>query len=234
MIIKVGTFSSHVDFTNNYLNVLEIEDKRLYANIVTSFYNAINDDPTKEKLILLINDELSSISNSLFMIMDVYSFDFNIRKINNKLINLLEKNIINDDILRLTIENKIYEIVNLIPEVTSILSLDLIWDNEIKIQKILNLFSIRFDQNYDDNYFQRTLKIVDIVKELEICDILVLCNLKSFLDDEELKELYKYIRFKEQNTLILESIVDNRLIYHERKIIVDYYFNDYRCCRFRL
>lgn len=227
MIIKVGTFSSHVDFTNNYLNVLEIEDKRLYANIVTSFYNAINDDPTKEKLILLNNDELSSISNSLFMIMDVYSFDFNIRKINNKLINLLEKNIINDDILRLTIENKIYEIVNLIPEVTSILSLDLIWDNEIKIQKILNLFSIRFDQNYDDNYFQRTLKIVDIVKELEICDILVLCNLKSFLDDEELKELYKYIRFKEQNTLILESRVDNRLIYHERKIIVDYYFNDY-------
>ena len=157
---------------------------------------------------------------------DVYSFDLILGKsiINY---NLLEKNIINDDILRLTIENKIYEIVNLIPEVTSILSLDLIWDNEIKIQKILNLFSIRFDQNYDDNYFQRTLKIVDIVKELEICDILVLCNLKSFLDDEELKELYKYIRFKEQNTLILESRVDNRIIYHERKIIVDYYFNDY-------
>ncbi|HQA20095.1 MAG TPA: type II-A CRISPR-associated protein Csn2, partial [Bacilli bacterium] len=82
MIIKISTFSNHIDFTNNELNVLEIEDKKLFSNIVTSFYNSINDEPSKETLILLKNNEVVSISKCMFMIMDIYSYDFNVKKIN--------------------------------------------------------------------------------------------------------------------------------------------------------
>lgn len=227
MIIKISTFSNHIDFTNNELNVLEIEDKKLFSNIVTSFYNSINDEPSKETLILLKNNEVVSISKCMFMIMDIYSYDFNVKKINNKLISILEQNIINDEDLRYDVEKKIYELANLIPEITSVFSLDLIWDNDIKIQKLLNLFSIKIDQNSEDSYLHRILRAIDIVRELGLCDILVLCNLKSYLDEEELIELYKYIKYKEQKTLILESKVDEKTIYDERKMIIDYYFNDY-------
>ena len=37
MIIKISTFSNHIDFTNNELNVLEIEDKNCFQTLLQVF-----------------------------------------------------------------------------------------------------------------------------------------------------------------------------------------------------
>ena len=57
MIMKIFSLENDITFTEEYINVLQIQDKKLFTNVINSLNDNINNiEDTKERIIILDND----------------------------------------------------------------------------------------------------------------------------------------------------------------------------------
>ena len=55
MIMKIFSLENDITFTEEYINVLQIQDKKLFTNVINSLNDNINNiEDTKERIIILI------------------------------------------------------------------------------------------------------------------------------------------------------------------------------------
>ena len=92
MIMKIFSLENDITFTEEYINVLQIQDKKLFTNVINSLNDNINNiEDTKERIIILDNDIEIKIEKEVLMIIDVFNIDFNQKKIQSALYNKIEK-----------------------------------------------------------------------------------------------------------------------------------------------
>ena len=92
MIMKIFSLENDIIFTEEYINVLQIQDKKLFTNVINSLNDNINNiEDTKERIIILDNDTEIKIEKEVLMFIDVFNIDFNQKKIQNALYNKIEK-----------------------------------------------------------------------------------------------------------------------------------------------
>lgn len=164
------------------------------------------------------------MNKEVLMVLDVFNIDYNSKKILSKIYELIEEKIVmNQD---LEIDNKIFELRNYIVEEINELPFEFIMKDEIKIMDILKMYSLKIDS---DNYNKLTEKIeflIDIISTLKIAKILIIPNMKLFLTDEEVVEVYKYSLYNNVNLLIIERN-DRKKLKYEKKLVIDENFYDY-------
>ena len=57
MIMKIFSLENDITFTEEYINVLQIQDKKLFTDVINSLNDNINNiEDTKERIIILDND----------------------------------------------------------------------------------------------------------------------------------------------------------------------------------
>ena len=66
--------------------------------------------------------------------------------------------------------------------------------------------------NYKNSIIENLFSIIELERSLKSSKFIVLVNLKQYLDDNELKELYKYI-YKYENFLSLRNDLINLIEY---------------------
>ena len=78
MIMKIFSLENDIIFTEEYINVLQIQDKKLFTNVINSLNDNINNiEDTKERIIILDNDTEIKIEKEVLMFIDVFNIDFN-------------------------------------------------------------------------------------------------------------------------------------------------------------
>ena len=154
MIMKIFSLENDITFTEEYINVLQIQDKKLFTNVINSLNDNINNiEDTKERIIILDNDIEIKIEKEVLMIIDVFNIDFNQKKIQSALYNKIEK--------------------------------------------------------------------IDVVEYLLVAKLLIFVNLKLYLSDDELNEIYKYAMYKKVNILLIETGEEKEPIKNEKILFVD-------------
>ena len=159
----------------------------------------------------------------MYLVFDLFNIDYNNKKILNKIYELINKNINN------TQELDIYEIIfklrnYLIQEINE-LPFEFIMKSDISITEVLKLFDLKIDKLNYTNILERVEILIDLLSVLKISQILVIPNLKMYLSDEELVELYKYSLYNNIKLLIIERDCKNELQY-ENILRIDEMFND--------
>ena len=91
------------------------------------------------------------------------------------------------------------------------------------IVKLLNV-SIKNKDNILDNLFL----LADIEHELNISKLLVFVNLKQYLNEQELIELYKYLLYNNIVVLLIDSQAYGVCNEYEKKIIIDNELEEYK------
>ena len=86
MIMKIFSLENDITFAEEYINILQIQDKKLFTNVINSLNDNINNiEDTKERIIILEGDTEIKIEKEVLMIIDVFNIDFNQKKIQNAL-----------------------------------------------------------------------------------------------------------------------------------------------------
>lgn len=92
MIMKIFSLENDIIFKEEYINVLQIQDKKLFANVINSLNDNINGiQNTKERIIILDNDTEIKMEKEALMVIDLFNIDFNQKKIQSALYNKIEK-----------------------------------------------------------------------------------------------------------------------------------------------
>ena len=226
MIMSIIGFENKIKFEDGKINVLEIYDKKLFTNFIKYLNEQCNEKVEENNKIVLMKDsKRQKIGKSIFLLTDLFNIDFNSKKIINKIYNIIEQNIKNkqdDEINKMVIllRNYLIEEINEIP-------FEFNMNREIEIQDLLKIFNVKIDTSCYISIIEKIEFIIDIISNLKIAEILVIPNLKAYLTEKELLEIYKYSIYNNIKLLVVESICEDKLLEYEKKNILDENFDEF-------
>ena len=221
MIMKIFSLENDIIFKEEYINVLQIQDKKLFTNVINSLNDNINNiEDTKERIIILDNDIEIKIEKEVLMIIDVFNIDFNQKKIQSALYNKIEK-IYKQEFERMSEFQTIFQKLQLnVLDVFNEFPFEFNYKESIGIQEYLKLLGLKISNN-KGKITDKIFSLIDVVEYLSIAKILIFVNLKLYLIDDELKEIYKYAMYKKVNILLIETGEEKEPLENEKILYID-------------
>ena len=224
MKLKINGFENEILFTEKNVNILTIKNTKCFSHILQILNDKINGSESNEIFLLDENNEEMNMSKEIQMVLDIFNIDYNSKKILNKIYNIIATNIQKNQDFE--IEKMILNLRNYIIEEINELPFEFVMKNELEITGILKLYNLKIDEENYTNILEKIEILIDILSTLDIAKILIIPNLKLFLSEEELVELYKYSLYNNINLLLIERHEENKLKY-ENCIIIDENFYDF-------
>ena len=223
MKLKINGLENEILFNENECNVLICKDKKFFRHIIETLNDKINGLESNEIFLLDDNNEEIKIDKSIYLVIDIFNIDYNNKKILNKIYNIISDRVelskeieMNDIIIKL--RNYLIEEINEIP-------FEFIMKDELDVKEILKLFDLKIDKENYTNTIEKIELLIDIISTLKIADILVITNMKTYLTDEEIIEIYKYSLYNNVKILSIEKEFTSKLKY-ENILLIDQNFDE--------
>lgn len=225
MILKIAGINSIIDF-KNIINVLEIQDKGMYRNIISNLSNAINNKEDINEIMIVENEEKVDINKVAQIVIDPFNIEFNSKDILGKLYSRIEQLNLLESATNSEYEKTTLELLSYIRELLVDLPFECNINEKIGIKDLLKILSVKIDTSQYETLEDKLMFLIDLINEFEICNILILVGIKQYFDEEKLNVLYRYAISKEIRLLLLEN-TEMKKIKLENKIVIDEDFVDF-------
>ena len=224
MKLRINGFENEIEFNQDNVNILEIKDVKCFSHLLEILNEKINGLESKEIFLLDENDKELNMSKDMYIVFDLFNIDYNSKKVLGKLYEIIEGNIgKNQDFV---IENMMTKIRNyLITEINE-LPFEFVMKQDVEIVDILKLFGLKIDSQSYNSILERVEMLIDVISTIGMAKILVIPNLKQYLSNEEILELYKYSLYNNINLLLIERSNNEKLKY-ESVLCIDNEYDDY-------
>ena len=222
--INILGYENKIEFGDGHVNVLEVSDKNTFTNFVSAFNELCNNEKLQTTEITLHGEDnkILKFSEEVEIVIDIFNIELNSKKILAKLYSKIEANIQNlDEIIEQTtnLRTLLYGNIDELPFNFNI-------DMEISIQNLLKLYNVKIDTNMYIDFIEKLTFLIDTIAVLKIARILVIPNLKTYLTDEKLIQIYKYAMYKDVKLLLIENDVNDSTLKYEKKLRIDETFDD--------
>jgi CRISPR type II-A-associated protein Csn2 len=212
-----SNFENQIQFNENEVNVLVIENKQAFYNYVNILLKQINGS-LSEGFILSNNDDILSLNKVAAIVTDYFNFNIQANKsFSNKLYSLLE-NIANEKYIENVFEIN-NNICNLLTKLDIEFNVNMSYEQELSIKKLLKAYNVSLNFS-GDKLLEKIIDYIEVLQELEICNFLILVNIKDYLKGSELLSLYDYVLNKQFNLLLIENKFKKQIKY-EKHLIID-------------
>lgn len=217
MNLKINYFDNNIKIENNYIQVIEIENKKTFYRLVSDLYKIKNDEKLDEVFFYDDNNQEINMYNKVDLYVNFFDIDLN----SKKNLNALNKNIINSltDNVKEEILNNFKKLSKSFIKILSDIDLPLSLNDNITVDDIIKLLKISI--NKTDDLLNNLLLLIDLEKVLKINEILFFINLKQYLSQEELIEFYKYAIYNEIKIVLVDSQSYGVKLDYEKKLIID-------------
>ena len=224
MKLKINGFDNEIIFDEENVNVLLIEDVKCFSHIIEVLNDKINGIESNEIFLLDEKNEELKMDKKIYLVLDIFNIDYNSKKVLNAIYNLISDNVEKNQDYK--IEKMILELRNYIIQEINELPFEFMMKSELEISEILKLYNLKIDSENYTSALERIELLIDIISTMKIADILIIPNLKLFLDEKDLVELYKYSLYNNIKLLLIERNSSKKLKY-EKNIKIDENFNDF-------
>lgn len=217
MNLKINYFDNNIKIENDYIQVIEIENKKTFYRLVSDLYKIKNDEKLDEVFFYDDNNQEINMYNKVDLYVNFFDIDLN----SKKNLNILNKNIINSltDNVKEEILNSFKKLSRSFTKILSDIDLPLSLNDNITVDDIIKLLKISI--NKTDDLLDNLLLLIDLEKVLKINEILFFINLKQYLSQEELIEFYKYAIYNEIKIVLVDSQSYGVKLDYEKKLIID-------------
>lgn len=217
MKIKINYFENIIQLNDEKVLSIEIENKSYFYRLISNIYSIINSEIVEEITVYDIENKELNISNKTKIFINFFNFEFDSKKytndINKYIINEMDEN---DKISLLKSYNKLIEtfikILNKSDLPLQILE-DITVDNIIK--------NLKLTINSKNNLLDNLMLLIELEKTLKTNNLLIFVNLKQYLTNQELIELYKYAIYNKIKILMIDSQSYGGTLDYENKLIID-------------
>lgn len=225
MKIRIIGLENEIDLSSDEIvNVIVIKDVNYFSNIIKIINDSMNGIETNEIFLLGDDEEEFKINKECYLLLDLFNIDYNSKKVLTKIYDCIEDNINNNQDYE--IERLVLKIRNYLIQEINELPFEFTIKSELEITEILKLFSLKIDNENYQTVLEKVEILIDILSTLGIAKILIIPNLKLYLNDDELVELYKYSLYNNIKLILIEREEYCKLKY-ERIITIDENFYDY-------
>lgn len=225
MILKINGFENKLKIRENEVEIIEILNSKCYSHIINEINEKVNGIEDSNEIFLLDDEENEiKFKENAYMVFDIFNINYNSKTILNKLYSIIDKNIETSGSYE--IYNLYIKMRNLIIQEINELPFEFEMEDNMKIVDLLKIYELRIDTSNYINVINKIEILIDLISTLKIAKILIIPNLKLFLSNEELVELYKYSLYNNINLISIERNLTEKLKY-EKHFIIDENFNDF-------
>lgn len=216
MNLNVKYFDNKIVFNKEFINVLEIENKKYFYRFIKDLYSISSNNIT-EDIHFFENEKEINMSNKLRIYVDFFDFQFDSKKYVNDISKYVSTNISEDDKNSLvTLYNKM---VKQYSKILNDVEVPLQIESEFSVDNLNKL--MRLSINAKEDLLDNMLLLIDLEKTLKLNNLLVFVNLKQYLSKDELSELYKYAIYNEVSIFLVDSQSYGVCLKYEKKHIID-------------
>ncbi|MEG0129050.1 type II-A CRISPR-associated protein Csn2 [Clostridium sp.] len=215
-----------IEFTDEYVSVLEIQEKSLFNKVIYRLNKAIACGEDVEGVRLYSDCLEMTLGKAAILVYDMFNPNINQSKIIKYLYEEVSK-----DYTALFEEEGVFN--NQKPILQSVNDILLEYEYQftkrdiLDIKDILKIMDVKFDTDYYDNPLENIYLLFDLINNFKICKVLILVNCKCYYTEEDLNEVYKMAKYKGINLLLIESYKDEKHRPLERKIVIDEDFDEF-------
>lgn len=224
MKLKITGFNNELEFYDGKINILCIKDTKCFTNIIQKINYKIEGIENEEIFLLDDMNNEMKMQKEMLMIIDLFNIDFNSKKILGKLYDIISESIENSDNTK--IQNMLIEIRKSIIDEINEFPFEFTMSDNVDIVNMLKLYNLKIDKLAYETILEKIEFLIDLNTTLNIFSIIVIPNLKIYLSQKELIELYKYSLYNNVNLLLIEKDINEKLDY-EQVLVIDEEFDDY-------
>lgn len=211
---------NNIILTEDKIVVLEVENPKVFVNIIRDVIEQVF--PARE----IAFEENNSVvkSKDMICVIDHIGFDISTKTLLTKIYKHIENTLNIDLSCKAQYEQLVNEFRNNLLKL--FVDIDIDFDSEnAEIKDALGIIKLipMFDS---ESILDKLLQYINICAELKLCKIIVLVNAKSYLNVDELKQLYIHSLYKKQTLVLLENVHREQLLENERKVFIDNDFCD--------
>ena len=183
MKLKINGFTNELEFYEDKVNILAINDTKCFTNIIQKLNNKIEDIDDSNDIFLLDKDNKElKIQKEMCMILDLFNIEYNSKKILNKLYDVISKDIENSSDIKL--QSLFVEIRKCIIDEINEFPFEFTMSDDIDISKMLKLYDLKIDNLAYNSILEKIEFLIDLNSTLEIFSIIVIPNLKIYLSNK--------------------------------------------------
>lgn len=205
-----------LEIKSKTINTLVIEDTKYFTRFLKAFIEALNKQNEEFELMEELNK--LDISKSTEIIFDLFNIEAN----NSNIIKKLYADLISD----INSEEMYSKMMDMESSIMNVID-DLIYRSrfslkmeEINYQDLFKAVGVQFD--YDKkSIIERVIEYMKVTSELLNKKLFILVNLDSFLSEEDLLELIKFLSYNEIKVLALQNKITREVIPCENLRIID-------------
>lgn len=224
MIMSIMGFDKKIEFDENIVNIVEIYDQKLFTEIIDNLNNQFNGEQENNEIVFMEDDARMNMQKVIYVLTDVFNIDFNSKKILNKIYNILAQNIKNkqdDELEEITLKLRNY----FIKEINE-LPFEFNMNRDVEIIDLIKAYDVKIDTSCYITVLDKIEFIINLLSEFDLANLLIVPNLKTFLQEDDLLELYKYSMYNNIKLLVLENKHYENVLKYEKKNIIDENFNE--------
>lgn len=204
------------EFTEEQVNVWVIENPAAFYQYIMQLFMQINGK--EGKFVLSHEMKELKISKQMDILLEPWSMDFSSRKILGRLYEEIKeiawesKNFINTKEMMSDLNRYVLDLEHKLPY-------DIAFPEEIDFVQLMKALDVRLEVDAE-TLLEQLVLYIKLCRRLLHIQVLVLVNIKSYLNKDELVELYKIAAYEKVYLLLVES-VDRESIDIERKYVID-------------
>jgi len=208
---------NQIIFSENKVNVLTIENKTFFTEIVSEFFSQYSGN--EGKFILSEDDKELSIPKTCELILNPINLDINNKQNLNKIYSILKQSISDEYnyLKTCTIKSAILKHID---DVLLSLDIPLKRSEELDLISIFKAVNISFETEYT-NLLEKIIDYISASVELNQIKCFIFINLKQFLNFKDLSELYKFARYIKTNLFLIEGVYTSTKEDCEKSYIID-------------
>lgn len=201
--------------SEEFVQLLIIENPNEFYKTVSGLYNQF--DGAEGEFIFLEDDKEIAAFNAGEVIINVFDFELNDKKLLNMLYKRLEKQSFEGGSYNL-LDKANESIASLMYSVFQEFPFSLVF-NELAPADLFKLAGVKFEKTYD-TFLEKIICYINAVVSLKNNDFFVFVNLKSVLNDEELDLLYKHCSNEKIGLLLIESSKLRDYLEYEKAVVI--------------
>lgn len=208
-------YGFEIDVFENSISVLIIENAVAYAKIINDLWKQSNGD--EGGFSLLEDDKMRNIAKDVECIINPFALSCNNKKIITKLYQEL-KDIALDKMQQETIDLNA-NLVSYIENLTQAVPYPINFHLEFDVSAILKSYNVVLADKYE-SLLEKIIEYIKVCRHICNIDIYFFVNLKCFLSEKEIFDLYEFAFYEKIKIVLFESI-QNKTMDDEKVWILD-------------